>query len=490
MPGNAVLVPPVLLLSPPAAVWLHIGGDSLIALAYFLIPIVLVRSVRGRTEIPVNGAVFCIGAFVVACGVAGHVIEAVLLLHPALWMSGALKTTTVVLAATIFVILLRWMPAILAVPSHAALKETFNRRTASLLQFSTVCAIATDKEWNIYYINPNAEQLLKVEGDLQGRTLWDLVPELLPSERAALVKVMETRQMASFESYYAPLDLSSTVQAHPWDGGGIAMFFSDVSEPKRLQRELERERAARRQRVEVLAQFSAGLAHEIKNPLAIIHARAGDLAELAAEGAAVPVELVASTCGSIVKTADRAIHILRGLEALARDGGHDPMHQADAGVLVNLALELVQRRYDTHGIALKATVPAGLPMVECRDVQIGQVLMNLLNNAFDAIEASTESERWVGVKVSLEGGDGDAAKRVLIDVVDGGPEMAQETREHLMEAFYTTKTLGTGIGIGLSVSRAIAEKHGGNLELRECGGHTCFRLSLPVSEAEAAKAAA
>jgi C4-dicarboxylate-specific signal transduction histidine kinase len=490
MLGNVGLSLTGLLLWVPGMVWFHILSDSLIALAYFVVPIVLVRSVRGRAEIPVNGAVFCIGAFIVACGVTDHVIEAVALLHPAYWIGGALKTATVVLAATIFVVLLRWMPAILAIPSHADLKEILNRRTASVLENTTVCVIAADSKWKVHYINSNAAKLLKVEGDIQGMTLWDVFPGQQASERDVLMKVMETRQPASFEGYYMPLDLSSTAQVHPWDGGGIAVFFSDVSEQKRLQRELERERATRNQRIEVLAQFSAGLAHEIKNPLAIIHARASDLAELAADGNAPPVDAVAKACGSIVKTSDRALRILRGLEALARDGTHDPKRKADVGGMMHLAAELVQRRYETHGIALNITVPSGLPGVECREVQVGQVLLNLLNNAFDAIDISLASERWVRIEASVEQSAGDDGERVLIDVVDSGPALTEETKEHLMEAFYTTKPRGEGIGIGLSVSRAIAEEHGGNLDLRDCDGHTCFRLSLPVHAAEAEKVAA
>ena len=206
-------------------VWFHVLSDSLIALAYFLIPVVLVRSVRGRAEIPVNGAIFCIGAFVVACGAADHGMEAVTLLHPAHWIGGTLKTVTVVLAATIFVVLLRWMPAILAIPSHTDLKEALSHRTASVLENSTVCVIAADNKWKIHYINSNAAKLLKIDGELQkNMTLWDAFPGQQASEQAILHQVMETRQPASFEGYYLPLDLSSTAQVHPWDGGGIVVF--------------------------------------------------------------------------------------------------------------------------------------------------------------------------------------------------------------------------------------------------------------------------
>ncbi len=233
------------------------------------------------------------------------------------------------------------------------------------------------------------------------------------------------------------------------------------------------------QRVEVLARFSAGIAHEIKNPLAIIHARASDLAELAEEGE-TPREEVTKTCASILKTSDRALRILRGLAALAREGSNDPMQRAEVGEMVKQAVELVQARYWKGGIAIETELPDNLPAVECREVQIGQVLMNLLNNACDAVDASPACDRWVRLKASTEGVPGSAPERLLIDVIDGGPELTAEVKEHLMETFYTTKPLGGGIGIGLSVSRSIAVDHGGSLELRDCDGHTCFRLSLPV----------
>jgi C4-dicarboxylate-specific signal transduction histidine kinase len=184
------------------------------------------------------------------------------------------------------------------------------------------------------------------------------------------------------------------------------------------------------------------------------------------------------------------MRILRGLAALARQGSNEPMQQADTGAMVEQTIELVHGRYKSHGIFLDATVPGDLPLVECREVQICQVLLNLLNNAFDAIDASPDSERWVRVEAYIEAQQDDAVERLTIDVVDGGPALSAEVLDHLMEPFYTTKSLGGGIGVGLSVSRAIATDHGGNLELHDCGGHTCFRLTLPVREAKTKEVAA
>ena len=256
----------------------------------------------------------------------------------------------------------------------------------------------------------------------------------------------------------------------------------ELSDHLELERELDWERAQRNQRIEVLARLSSELAHEIKNPLAIIHARASDLVERIYEGEAIPSGQVAETCSSIVRTSDRAIRILRGVAALAREGRNDPMQGTDIHTVVDQAVALMQGRFRTRGIELEMVVPDGLPSLECREVQIEQILVNLLNNAHDAIESDSQSERWVRVEVSTRPATEypDHIQRMQIDVVDGGPGVPEEYRAHLMDTFFTTKPAGEGIGIGLSVSKSIAKDHSGQLELCESAGHTCFRLTLPV----------
>ena len=339
-------------------------------------------------------------------------------------------------------------------------------------------------------MNRNAKNLLDKKGKALGQNFFDAYPDQQANSRTKYREVMATRRPATFESFYEPFELFTNVRLHPGDDGGLTVFFDDISEQKRLQRELDRERALREQRIEALAHMAGGLAHEISNPLGIIHARANDLAELAQQAEPLPAEVVSTACSSIVKTSERAIRILRGLRVLAREGATDPMHPTAVGALVEQTVELVHRRFETHGISLQTLVPPDLPLVPCREVQISQVLLNLLNNAFDAIDASSESERWVKVTASIHQ-ESDANAPVLrIHVVDGGPGVAAEHKPHLMEAFFTTKAVGAGIGVGLSLSQAIAQDHGGMLELTDSEGHTCFRLTLPLSPEQEKDAAA
>lgn len=462
----------------PGLLRLHVVSDSLIALAYFLIPLALVRIVNQRRDIPYNSIFFCFAAFIIACGIT-HVMEIITLWHPVYWISGILKAFTAIISLVTFILLLRITPDILAIPSQEELKSAY-RQLNSVLESTSVCVMAIDRDWRINYLNGNAKSLLDVDGDIRGTLVWETFPSRSPESQEKLIHAMTTREPVSFEAYYAPLDRSTHVQIHPWENGGITIFFTDISQQKRLQRELDRERALRDQRIEALAHMAGGLAHEISNPLGIIHARASDLAEVAQESPVVPSTVVSASCNSIVRTSDRAMRILRGLQMFAREGSRDPMQISSVAPLVEQTVDLIRNRYDTHGIMLETSLPSDLPPVECREVQIGQILLNLLYNAFDAIDASPLSERWVKVgATSLPQSNGFPA-RMQIDVVDGGPGVAEEHRVHLMEAFFTTEPIGAGIGVGLSLSRAIAQDHNGSLELTEVDGHTCFRLTLPL----------
>ena len=116
----------------PQLLWLHVLSDSTIALAYFLIPLALIRIVRQRKDIPFNGIFFCFSTFIVACGLT-HVMEVLTLWQPVLyWISGGLKALTAVVSMATFILLIRLTPAILAIPHERDLARV-NQELNSVL---------------------------------------------------------------------------------------------------------------------------------------------------------------------------------------------------------------------------------------------------------------------------------------------------------------------------------------------------------------------
>src|SRR4029077_10772522 len=109
--------------------------------------------------------------------------------------------------------------------------------------------------------------------------------------------------------------------------------------------------------------------------------------------------------------------------------------------------------------------------------QVTQVLLNLLSNAYDAVE--NQDERWVRIAVDIHDDE------VQIGVLDSGPGVPDDIAARIMEPFYTTKEIGRGTGLGLSLSKGIAEAHGGRLELDPHARPTRFTLTLKLAAAPA-----
>jgi C4-dicarboxylate-specific signal transduction histidine kinase len=150
------------------------------------------------------------------------------------------------------------------------------------------------------------------------------------------------------------------------------------------------------------------------------------------------------------------------------------MQFAAINEIVEQCVELQLSRFDRHKVELHLDLNLDVPDIFCREVQIGQIVTNLLNNAFDAVVQSDCVERWVSLTTEC------IEHEVKLYVTDSGPGIEDHFKSHLMEPFFTTKEFGLGMGVGLSLSRAIAQNHGGTLTLLNDTKNTCFRLSISV----------
>jgi len=250
-----------------------------------------------------------------------------------------------------------------------------------------------------------------------------------------------------------------------------------LTDRKRVEQELEASRAqmVSSSRLSALGMMAGGIAHEINNPLAVIHASAANISRMA-EAGSVQVPAVLKNCNRISQTADRISRIVRSLRHVARESSADEFRETSVRQIVDETLELCSERFRAHNIHLVVSTVDPRTVISCREAQICQVLLNLLQNSYDEL-VDKEGKRWVTLDVTYSPG------WVVLSVSDSGPGIAPENREHIMEPFFTTKPVGKGVGLGLIISRSIALEHGGELELDEESPHTCFRLKLPRSYA-------
>jgi C4-dicarboxylate-specific signal transduction histidine kinase len=236
------------------------------------------------------------------------------------------------------------------------------------------------------------------------------------------------------------------------------------------QLKIERAIALQAAKMASLAEMTAGIAHEINSPLSVIRVRAERLARAA--GDLRPEEL-RDSAQRIVDTVDRISKIMSGMRVITRNGEADPFIQESLATIVTDVCELSQSRLRSQAIELRLVpIPEAL-MLECRSVEVAQVLVNLLNNACDASASSGASERWVRL-AATETEDG-----VEIRVSDSGAGIPRRIRDRLFKPLTTTKPIGEGTGLGLSISKALIEAHGGRLTLDEGAHHTTFVVWLP-----------
>jgi len=234
----------------------------------------------------------------------------------------------------------------------------------------------------------------------------------------------------------------------------------------------QRQRMITSSKFSALGEMSGAIAHEINNPLTVIHGRAGQLKELAEAGVVEPVQVL-EVATKIEKTTLRISKIVKALKSFARDGEKDPFDIVLVADLVEDTVEFCRERFRSYRIDLTIEVDPNLTL-ECQPVPLSQVLLNLLLNSLDAVYPL--SEKWVKVQITEEG------EFIRFRITDSGRGIPADLHEKIMRPFFTTKEVGHGTGIGLSVSKGIVESHRGSLALDAQNPHTSFVVDLPARQ--------
>ena len=227
-------------------------------------------------------------------------------------------------------------------------------------------------------------------------------------------------------------------------------------------------------KMSALGEMAGGIAHEINNPIGIIHARVSDLKELAEESATLSSATVIEVMEKVSNLVMRVVKITKGMRKFSRDAHEDPFHVACVGEILEDTLSFCSERFKLRSVALR--LPQGIQSLDlqCRSTEIAQVLLNLLNNALDAVDSA--AEKWVEIGVEERGDE------ILFSVTDSGPGVPAALREKLGQPFFTTKEIGKGTGLGLSIARGIIESHGGAFWFDSECAHTRFCIQLPKKQ--------
>ena len=249
---------------------------------------------------------------------------------------------------------------------------------------------------------------------------------------------------------------------------GRLLVLSDVTERRRTEETLRQT-----EKLASLGQLLAGVAHELNNPLSVVIGHATLLKREATGPAAARIEKIATA-------ADRCARIVTNFLAVARK--REPQRaDTDVNQVLREAVALLAHQLAVDDVAVGLDLAAALPVIHADAHQLHQVAVNLVVNAQHAM---LQRPRRVLTIVSRHDA---VARRVAFSVSDTGPGIPGSLRHRVFEPFYTTKPVGMGSGLGLSVCRGIVEAHEGTIEVDDApGGGTCVTVSLPVAASAAA----
>ncbi|MHC6156381.1 PAS domain S-box protein [Bradyrhizobium elkanii] len=255
---------------------------------------------------------------------------------------------------------------------------------------------------------------------------------------------------------------------------GVSTDITATIRADQAEQELRKAQAelAHVTRVTTLGELTTSIAHEVNQPLAAIFSNAD--ACLGWMGREAPnLSAARSSVEWIIEDAIRASEVIRRIRALAKKGDIE-MVPLNINELVKEVIALVTRELVSHRVTLRTELTAGLPTILGDRIQLQQVIINLVMNGIEAMDAVTDRTRELLIQSSK-----DDLGHIQLAVTDCGVGIAEIDADRVLDPFFTTKS--SGLGMGLSICRSIVEAHGGRLSMvHKNGPGATFQFALPL----------
>ena len=357
----------------------------------------------------------------------------------------------------------------------------------ALMDAAVDAIIIIDEDGLIERFNRAAEAMFgHLESEVRGRNVSLLMPETHRSRHDGyLQRYRRTGEAAVIGQGREELALRQNGETFPIqlsvgeirrDGQhsyvGIIRDLSEVRQAQEQVRHLE-EQLLHADRLVILGELTAGIAHEINQPLTAIAAYADAGSTLIDRVEDAAASDMRSICERIGGQARRAAEVVQRLRGLVRGGAVSKSRHNLNSIIKNILL-LFEFEVQKTKTELLFFPLESLQELYVDEIQIQQILVNLVKNSLDAIGETGQPDGRIEIQLQVADTD------VQISVTDNGPGVAEENRDRLFDSFFTTKP--KGVGLGLAICKSIAAAHGGSLrhELPEQGGSR-FTLTLPLS---------
>jgi signal transduction histidine kinase len=254
----------------------------------------------------------------------------------------------------------------------------------------------------------------------------------------------------------------------------IFIFFSILFYSMKVKYNQQKAMSYESSRLASLGEMAGGIAHEINNPLTVVKGHAFRMRTLAKKDKITNEEIMEYS-DKIIEVVNRISQIVQSLRNLSRNDSGANMVRITTDEIAKDAIHLSQQKFKSRGVTLEYQNDVPRLQLDCRQVEISRVLVNLLNNAFDAVKESRVEVKTVKVLISRE------RDFVKLDIIDNGDGISKENMNKIMTPFFTTKSVGSGTGLGLSLSLTVVENHGGSIKVKSEKGNTVFSVTLPLN---------
>ncbi len=265
----------------------------------------------------------------------------------------------------------------------------------------------------------------------------------------------------------------------------VLVMVEDETEKRKVL-----ERLMQAQRIQHLSALTAGVAHEINQPLNALRLYVSGLEMMLEKEGAMDRAAVLDRLGWVLAECDKIRDIITHMRALARQDGSAETGAVDANRAVRSALALVETQLANHGVALALDLDERLPLARANAVQLEQVLVNLAVNAMQALDeadaigddATMENRSVEGTDKRLQVSSRLERGRAVLRVLDNGPGL-DGAGDRVFDPFFTTKESGKGMGLGLSIVHAMVSSWGGEISAsdNELGGAT-FTVTMELAQ--------
>ena len=337
--------------------------------------------------------------------------------------------------------------------------------------------IVVNSQGRILTVNHSVKEMLAYEEEqLLEKSIHDILVVDNKNNSHAKLKIMNTSNgeghFKTWAGVLIPVAFSCVKMKSDTNENHFVYMAQDMTEKKEMELYL-----LQSAKLASLGEISTGLAHEINSPIAEISMIAERVKRRYSKG---NTDNLNETMEQIINSVKHVSNLIESLRRVTRHSDQDEFELTHIQDIIEDVMGLGYERYTQGGVKMDIEYinNTAQVQVECQRLQISQVLINLINNSFSVVK--TLDDKWV--KISIEENEND----LILSVIDSGLGIKSDIQQKMFNPMYTSKAIGEGSGLGLSISSSIIKKHNGTLLYNENSEHTCFIITLPKKRSQLA----